>query len=163
VGNLGAYQAVTTIMKQFGGPEKAAWKLVPPVLVAGYALLRPAEAGIKKLGVKIKEARADDHRARAGAGRLFTVTADGTDSQGLHLTSGMQYRLLQHDDGAVLVEVIGDSNNPYMLSGEFLRTISDYPANESETARNQRRRASAPLSSRVSGLRVDQESKDAWL
>jgi hypothetical protein len=54
------------------------------------------------------------------------VTSTGTDSSGLVLSEGDSYQVLYSDEDMVLVEKIGDTNNPYMVSPEFLRSVSNY-------------------------------------
>lgn len=38
--------------------------------------------------------------------------------------------MLESDDDAILVEVIGDENKPYVVSGQLLGSISDFPDGE---------------------------------
>ena len=40
---------------------------------------------------------------------------------------GDEYRVLECDEDAILIEVLGDPNNPYFVSGALLATISDFP------------------------------------
>ena len=39
---------------------------------------------------------------------------------------GDKFKVLEFDGDAVLIEKIGDSNNPYVASSEFLGKISNY-------------------------------------
>ncbi|MEP6296773.1 MAG: hypothetical protein ABJ382_05560, partial [Ilumatobacter sp.] len=59
-------------------------------------------------------------------GQLFQVTSDG-DGDGLRDRVGDQYRVLECDGDAILIEVLGDPDNPYVPSRQFLRSVSDYP------------------------------------
>jgi len=65
-------------------------------------------------------------------GQVFTVLRDGETGKDLTFQSGDRYRVLERDGDAVLVEVIGRTDNPHFVSGEFLATISDFPAEETE-------------------------------
>jgi len=120
MGNLGAYQVMTTLAKRVGGPVV----LAVVTAVGGYIALRPAEAGVKRAFRSLKR-RGQPCVAK---GSLFTVTADGEDDRDLSLRSGDEYRVLDCDGDAVLIEVIGGDDNPHMVSAEFLTSISDYPA-----------------------------------
>ena len=114
--NLGLYQVMVTLAKKVGGPPR----LFGIVFTAGYCVLRPLEAGVKSLFFskstdKIK-------------GKTFSVTSDGTDEQGLTFKVGDEYKVWESDKTSILIEKIGDSNNPYFVSAKFLRSISDFPA-----------------------------------
>ena len=54
----------------------------------------------------------------------YIVHADGVDESGLELKTGGKYRILSSDGDAVLIEKIGDENNPYIASWQFLEPIS---------------------------------------
>ena len=43
---------------------------------------------------------------------------------------GDEYRVLECDGGAILIEVLDDPDGPYFLSAEFLRTVSDFPTDD---------------------------------
>lgn len=58
--------------------------------------------------------------------KIYNVTADGKGSKDLVLNSGDTYKILESDGESILIEKIGDSNNPYFVSADFLRTVSDY-------------------------------------
>ena len=42
------------------------------------------------------------------------------------LNVGDAYRILESDGESVLIEKIGDTNNPYFVSADFLRSVSDF-------------------------------------
>ena len=127
MGNLGGYQTAVQLIKALGGPKKAVSILLPVTMVLGYGLLRPVEAGGKKAVAKVRDVQQDRRAARAEADRIFTVETDATADEEPVLRVGDQFRILQRDDDVVLVELIGDSNNPYVLSAEHLHSISDFP------------------------------------
>ena len=54
------------------------------------------------------------------------VTSVGTDGSDLAFRDGDSYRVLYSDTDMVLIEKVGDANNPYMVSPDFLRTVSNY-------------------------------------
>lgn len=120
MGNLGGYQAMTTYAKTVGGPKV----LGAITLVGGYVLIRPAEAVAKKVRTEIKR-RSEPCVSK---GMVFAATAEGANG-GVKLRVGDPYRVLECDGDAILIEVFGDSKNPYFVSSKFLSSISDYPLN----------------------------------
>ena len=38
----------------------------------------------------------------------------------------MQFKVLERDGDAALIEIMNDENNPYFISAKFLSSISDY-------------------------------------
>lgn len=127
MGNLGAYQAMTTMAKKVGGPKN----LAVVTVAGGWTVLRLAEAGGKK-AVKVAQAALKKRSAPcATKGQVFEVTADGTDSSaGLTLHSGDSFRILECDADVILVEVLDNPANPYVVSRQFLTTVSDFPADD---------------------------------
>lgn len=124
MGNLGDYQRMTTLAKRVGGPKV----LGLAATVLGYIVLRPAEAGLKKAARTFKE-RGGSHPLR---GRVFRVTADGHDGHGVRLYEGDEYRVLEGDRDAILIEIIGGTSNPHVVAGEFLKTVSEFTEIRSE-------------------------------
>jgi len=121
VSNLGGYQLMTTLAKKVGGPTKLA-------LLAfgiGYIILRPSEAVVKKIYNKVKSKIYKNLELSGYTETTFEVTSDGKDSNGLEFSIGDKYRILESDGNAILIEKLGDSNNPYFVSDAFLRTISN--------------------------------------
>ena len=127
MGNLGFYEKMTTLAKKFGGPKK----LLAVVVVTSYAVLRPVEAAVKK-GVK-EVVRAMKKRSApcATKGLVFRATSDG-EASGVKIRVGDEYRVLECDGDAILIEVLGDPNNPYFVASKFLRSISDFPQDDAE-------------------------------
>lgn len=118
--NLGSYQIMTTLAKKFGSPLI----LAGVTALGGYVVLRSVEAIVTK-GVKnIKKST------------IYEVTSDGEDKNGFQLHTGDKYRVLESDGDAVLVEKIGDTNNPYFVSSDFLSSISNYPDNTKRLSTN---------------------------
>lgn len=119
MGNLGAYQAMTMLAKKFGGPRV----LGGATLVAGYILLRPAEAGVKRAVQVVRR----KYSPCLTKGEVFTATADGDDGSGFAIRQGDEYRVLECDGEAILVEMIGQPDDPYFVSRAFLASVSDFP------------------------------------
>lgn len=139
--NLGGYQVITTLIKRVGGPENA-MKLAAAagglLLVAGGA----AHAGIQKATPAVKK-KADQlfekWRSRAGAtdelaGSVYTVTAAAESDQGVSFNVGDTFRVLERDADAVLIELIGNDDNPWIIPANLLAGISDFPADPDSVA-----------------------------
>lgn len=124
MGNLGPYQDMVVLAKRLGGPKA----LAAVVAVAGYVAIRPAEAAVQHVVHTIKK-RTVPFPTK---GRIFVATSDGEDVSGLTIRAGDEYRVLEGDNDAVLIEVIGNTDNPYLVSREFLTSISDFPAGDDE-------------------------------
>lgn len=117
--NLGGYQTLTSAAKKAGGPDN----LIMGIGLAGFLAVRTGEMGVRYLFRKIS-----DRRSQALTGlEVYTVHTDALDDSGLQLTSGQSYRVLDRDDDAVLVEVIGRDDNPHVVSATFLASISTFP------------------------------------
>ena len=121
--NLGMYQTITTLAKKVGGPKN----LVILTMGTGYVVIRSGEAVIKKC---IKEAtkivKNKSENTGQNAQRIFEVISNGKSDGGLELNVGDKYRVLETDGESILIEKIGDSNNPYFVSADFLRSISNF-------------------------------------
>jgi uncharacterized membrane-anchored protein YhcB (DUF1043 family) len=120
VGNLGAYQLITTVAKKVGGPVK----LAAGVAVGGYVVIRTAEGVIKKVIKKVKKHK--ETKTALNTSKLYTVHECAESNEGLMFNISDTYRVLEKDGDSVLIEKIGDANNPYFVSEELLGKISDY-------------------------------------
>lgn len=119
--NLGWYQVMTTLAKKVGGPLKLAGLLVG----GGAALGGGAVVGGQKVAKKVNQYR-DKKKKAEEAAVVYEVHTDGKSNEGLVFTVGDRFRILETDGDAVLIEKIGDKQNPYFVSGKFLASISDY-------------------------------------
>lgn len=117
--NLGLYQTMTKVAKKFGGPLG----LAVTTAVGGYVVIRIGEAGTKKIVKTVKNYIRDKKVINS---EYITVSKDGKSNEGLIFSMGDKYRALEKDGDAVLIEKKNDSNNPYFVSAEFLKSISDY-------------------------------------
>lgn len=121
MGNLGAYQVMTTVAKKVGGPVR----LAVSVAVGGYVVIRTAEGVIKK-GIKKVKQNKEIKEFTSPTLKLYTIHEYGESNEGLKFNISDTYRVLEKDRDAVLIEKIGDTNNPYFVSEELLHKISDY-------------------------------------
>lgn len=129
MGNLGGYQWITTFIKSMGGPAKAAKYVVGAaglIFVAGGAAYAGGERAIKAFKTRLEKRAVPC----AMQGKTFTVVSEADAGGGLVLRAGNEVRVLECDDDAILVEVVGEANNPYVVSGELLKSVSDFPGEE---------------------------------
>ncbi len=113
--NLGAYQIMTTLAKKVGGPVK----LLALTMASGYAVGKVTETTAKAIKNRLPLNKKEPPK-------IYVVTSAGKDDKGLELNIGDRYRVLEADGEAILIEKINDLNNPYFVSAQFLRTISDF-------------------------------------
>ncbi len=115
--NLGLYQTMTTLAKKAGGPLQ----LGATVAVGGYVVIRTVEAVGRKVIKTVKK------RSKSIAlSRTYIVHTQGESNEGLIFNIGDEYRVLEVDKDCVLIEKIGDLNNPYFVSADLLHSISDF-------------------------------------
>lgn len=130
--NLGDYQRITTLIKQLGGPKAA-----KAIVAAGAVLLvtagGAAHAGYQKAAPKVKDWISKLGQPDALAGHVYAIHIDAEDDQGLAFKAGDTFRVLERDGDAVLIELIGNDDNPWAVSAKFLAQVSDFPAESTET------------------------------
>ena len=119
--NLGGYQIMTTLAKKVGGPKN----LAVISLASGYAIFRVGEAGVKKIIKISKKQIAKLKKTKANDIQSFHVTKNGVCDE-VNFKVGQQYNVLAKDNDAILIEILGDKNNPYFVSEKNLKEISDY-------------------------------------
>lgn len=117
--NLGWYQWFTTNAKKVGGPLR----LMGLIAVGGYAIIRTVEAGAKK---SIKVVKARHKRALNDELPICNVTADGSIEKDVRVKRGDQIKICAIDGNAVMIEVIGNENNPYFIDMKRLKSLTDY-------------------------------------
>lgn len=115
--NLGWYQVMTTVAKKVGGPRN----LFLLTLGAGGALYKCGEIAVKKTYKAVRT-----FNEKTDTIKVYKVTSDGKSGKDLVLNIGDTYRILESDGESMLIEKIGDSNNPYFVSADFLQSVSDY-------------------------------------
>ena len=119
--NLGGYQRLTTIAKKVGGPAN----LVLLIAGSGAVIYKGGEIFVKKAVKTVQKLHADNTASEL-TGVVYTVNMQGVSNEGLTFEVGDSFKVLESDGDAVLIERIGDSNNPYFVSLELLEEISDY-------------------------------------
>lgn len=121
--NLGGYQLLTTAAKKVGGPRNLV------LLIAGTSVLvyKCGEIVVSKVTTEvIKMKYAKKRLGNEISGEVYIVKSFGISDEGLQFKVNEQFKVLETDGDAVLIEKIGDMNNPYFISGDFLKEISDY-------------------------------------
>ena len=95
---------------------------------AGIAIYKACEIGVKKCVKAIKSHQTTTDKNSESQHILYSVIKPGVSNEGVEFSVGCQYRVLETDGDSVLIEKIGDKNNPYFVSAEFLSSISNYNA-----------------------------------
>lgn len=119
MGNLGAYQWVTTISKKVGGP----FQLLGITALGGYVVFRGLEAGGKYV-YKLFRKQKDKTTEKAVEAVKYTVETEGVSNEGVVFKVGEEFCVLETDGDAVLIDKIGDPNSPYFISKELFDQIT---------------------------------------
>ena len=115
--NLGWYQVLTTAAKKVGGPKRLVAMLFGSGVLTGvvgdkvYTTIKHSKEAREAENLKLK---------------VFTVINEGKSNEGLVFHEGDKFRVLEVDNEAVLIEKMGDGNNPYFVAASFLKIISDF-------------------------------------
>lgn len=121
MGNLGLYQTMTTVAKRVGGPLG----LVAVIAGAGATLGVAVEHSGKAIMNVVKQKRKGRKKGHETE-TLYRVNTFCNAGGGLILRPDNTFRALERDGDAVLIEVLGGTNNPYFVSAELLSKVSDY-------------------------------------
>lgn len=116
MGNLGWYQRITIWSKKVGGPQN----LLLLVATGGYGVGKGIEAIIKKLINRKKKNKLLKNTV------VYRVYKSSIDNNGIEFYVNDTFKVLETDGNSVLIEKIGDKNNPYFVDKNLLNEISDY-------------------------------------
>lgn len=119
--NLGSYLWITKAAKKVGGPIN----LVLLIGASGAALYKGSELIVKKC-IKTVQKNKKQKPSTTRSEILYKVILARKSNEGLDFAVGDQFRVLESDGDAVLIEKIGDTNNPYFVSAKLLHKISNY-------------------------------------
>lgn len=123
--NLGDYQRIVELIKRVGGPTAAkryAWASAGGLIIlGGYA-----HKGLQKLEPVVKRKMGLLRSSDEAPSIPYVVTVSKTDEQGLAFEVGDEFRVMMRVEGAIMIELCGRENNPWMVSPEFLERISDF-------------------------------------
>lgn len=124
--NLGGYQTMVTVAKKLGGPKNFVITLVGGGILGGVALgLSGAKTFPKAKAWILTRIKRKEIQYLAN-GRTFIVSGESKDNDGGKLVHGDKYKILSRDDDAVMIEKIGEKDNPYVVSAVVLKEISDF-------------------------------------
>ena len=116
--NLGLYQLITQWSKKVGGPRNFL------ILVASAGAL--SYKGLELIGKKIYNLAKKNKSIQYTDETTYTINKSAVDNQNLEFNAGDKFKVLETDGTAILIEKMGDKNNPYYVSANFLRTISNW-------------------------------------
>lgn len=136
--NLGVYQTVTTAIKAMGGPGKAVVKIGAGAVTGMVIVYR---AGVnwgskrpdgKTIETKIfNGVRSKFRRGTAEVpAEMYTATADCNYGGGLTLHAGDTFTAGPVIDEMIYIEVIGNEDNPYLVSAQMLAQNSSFSLND---------------------------------
>ena len=116
--NLGLYQLMVVAAKRVGGP-----KVLFGLIALGGALVTEAvDFGVRR----IKKAVNKKQKEKA-ANIVHIINQDGVSDEGLSFKAGDKFKVLSKiEDVGLLIEKLGDEDNPYFVPIEFISSISDY-------------------------------------
>lgn len=117
--NLGGYQLLTTWAKKIGGP----FALIGSLVCSGIAMGFAADSLIRKMYPN--ESKPVKNNS-SYVSKVFTVSKHGTSNEGLEFNTGDTFKVLSIAGDAVLIEKDGDLNNPYFVSAELLKMITNF-------------------------------------
>lgn len=121
--NLGMYQKITTWSKKVNGPIN----LLFLTAIGGYVVIRIGEESLKWGSKKIRAyINKKKKNITEPIGEPYNITEDYVDKFGLNVQKGDIIYVIDINDDVVLLEKVNDDNNPYVISLQVLRNISDY-------------------------------------
>ena len=120
--NLGAYQWFTSTGKKVGGAENLIALIATAGAAGGIFVFEGGKALIKKVKGNNKSKKSSSKSANV----VYSITIPGESNEGLNFSVNDQFRVLESDGDAILIEKIGDTNNPYFVDKKLLTKISNY-------------------------------------
>lgn len=127
--NLGGYQILTSFAKKVGGPGKLVALIAGSGAVVGGIAVKGVEFAIKKSKKAISDRRIENNKTCKNVQVEYFFNKDGESNERLKLKKGKSFRVLDTDGEAVLIELVGNKENPYFVSKDLLEQISNYKEN----------------------------------
>lgn len=121
--NLGSYQKFTTLAKKFGGVEKLIGFIATGSAAVGATIGITAFVEGSKIVKSIKRKRKISTEKNNA---IYKITSPGKSNEGVAFEIGDEFRILGTDGDVILLEKIGDFDNPYYVDAKFLNKISNY-------------------------------------
>lgn len=123
VGNLGNYQRMVQLAKATNGPVALGIYVLAGGFLVGAAVGPTIKKGANKAYQSAKLKVRASRSAKLGT---YIVVTEANAGMGLRLRVGDEFRVLEQDGDAVLVEVCGNAENPHVVSAKLLEEISDF-------------------------------------
>lgn len=114
--NLGLYRLIVIWSKKLGGPQN----LLALAGAVGYTTGKGIEALVKKLYKVYQENETKKNL------NTYTIKQSLQITNELYFELGDKFNILEVDKNSVLIEKLGDTNNPYFVDKRILTTISDF-------------------------------------
>ena len=121
MGNLGWYQWFTTTAKKVGGPKI----LLGLVAAGGYVIIGTAVKGGKTIYKLVKK----NSKSSKVKSKQFLFLVDGENGNGLKFSKEDSFIVVAEHNDAILLEKLGDRNNPYFVDLPWLKSVSNYEVN----------------------------------
>lgn len=126
MGNLGGYQTIVEWSKKLGGPGKFVAALLVVGAVGGGIIVKGGEVIVKKGKQAVNSYKEKKKTKSEKVEVIYTANISKEINEGLTINEGDQFMVLADDGNAVMVELLGNDNNPYFVDADLLRSISDY-------------------------------------
>ena len=120
--NLGWYQTIVTAAKAVRGPKK----LLGLILAGGAALGVAGTLATQKAMKGVNNKKNKKNKKCLENKKSYVFHTEGMDNNGLLFKAGDTYRILNHDGDSIFIVKSGDDDNPYVVSAQFLETVSDF-------------------------------------
>lgn len=117
------------MQKKVGGPGKLIALIAGSGAVVGALVVEGGKIAFKKGKETVAHFKEKSNELYKNTQVKYIIKQDGESNEGLKLKKGDSFRVLESDGDAVLIELIGNKNNPYFVSKEVLERISDYKGN----------------------------------
>lgn len=126
--NLGGYQTLTTFAKKVGGPGRLVLLIAGGGAIVGGIAVKSGEYVIRKGKEAFAKYREKNNNFKSEQ-IIYTIKQNGESNEGVEFKVGDKVKVLESDGDALLIEIIGNNNNPYFVSMDLLEQISDYHEN----------------------------------
>lgn len=118
--NLGMYKVMTILAKKVGGPVPLAAITMGIGYVGGTAIKVTADKVISRVKKSIAENEPVDSET------IYTVSVTSQFEDEVSFTEGDCFRIVAKDEDALIIEIIGAERNPYLVSEDWLKAVSNY-------------------------------------
>ncbi|PRZ40900.1 hypothetical protein CLV47_11365 [Antricoccus suffuscus] len=124
-GNLGGYQVLVTVVKKLGGPATATAAVATALVAVGST----GTLGAQKIIQRLKGDRRSQSQASNEPSWIEVVDHVANDN-GITLEVGARFRVIATTDDTVVIEIEGHKDNPHVVAGDYLASISAFEASD---------------------------------